>query len=100
MYINTYNLTGQALQDAWGHNERQRAIDLAARIAHMQRVNPRRAALKRLAAYLAIRLNPAWLNASPDLLEGYLPMRWETTPHHEIVDYLLEHDTLPGNCIE
>lgn len=95
MYINTYNLTGQALQDAWAHNMRQEAADQMARIWN----TPWRVAARRLIAYLAIRLDPAWLDASPDLLEGYLPMRWEALPHHELIAYLDEQDILPGNCI-
>lgn len=99
MYINTYNLTGQALQDAWAHNNRLLAADLEHARRHTHWNTPWRVAVRRLIAYLAVRLDPAWLDASPDLLEGYLPLRWETLPHHELIAYLDEQDILPGNCI-
>lgn len=95
MFINTYNLTGQALRDAWAHNMRQEASDQLTRIRNA----PWRIALRRLAAYLAIRLDPAWLDASADVLEGHLPERWQTMPHHELIHHLTVQGITPEHCI-
>lgn len=94
MFVNTYNLTGQAFLDAFTANELQRAADLAA-MAHNR---PDRVALRRLAAYLAIRLDPAWLDASADVLEGYLPERWQILPHHELIHHLTVQGITPEHC--
>lgn len=78
-------------------------LELPAWAKHARRYRhwntPWRAAVRRLIAYLAIRLDPAWLDASPDLLEGYLPVPWETLPHHELIAYLNERGITPEYCI-
>lgn len=95
MYINTYNLTGQALLDAYEHNNRQWQRDTANRAWRL----PRRAALRRLAAYLAVRSDPAWLAADCDVLEGYLCPNWQHLDHHELVTYLALQGITPKHCI-
>jgi hypothetical protein len=63
------------------------------------RLAPWRIALRRTLAYLAIRLDPAWLDASCDVLEGYLPPNWQYLAHHELVTYLDVQGITPEHCI-
>lgn len=94
MYINTYNLTGQALIDASYHNDRERSCDLASR----RRNEPWRRDVRRLAAYLAIRLGPEWLNADEYLLASYLPLNYSNLPHHELIAHLDGQGITPEHC--
>ena len=59
---------------------------------------PHRVALRRLLAYLAIRFGNAWLSASADVLEGYLPPQWQTMPHHRLIAYLTASGVTPEHC--
>lgn len=94
MYISTYNLAGQALIDALDHNNRQHERDTATRAFRL----PHRVALRRLAAYLAIRFGNAWLDVNCDMLEGYLCPHWEHLDHHELVRYLDVQGITPEHC--
>ncbi|HEY6117462.1 MAG TPA: hypothetical protein VI172_16030 [Candidatus Dormibacteraeota bacterium] len=58
-----------------------------------------RAAARRLIAYLAVRFGAAWLDASPELLEGYLPTNWQYMAHHELVTYLDVQGITLEHCI-
>lgn len=57
-----------------------------------------RISLRRAIAYLAIRLDPAWLDASPDVLEAWLPRNWHYLAHHELVTYLDVQGITPELC--
>lgn len=60
---------------------------------------PYRIALRRLLAYLAIRWGNAWLDASADILDGHLPVHWETMAHHELIACLDLQGITPEHCI-
>lgn len=59
---------------------------------------PWRISLRKVIAYLAIRLDPAWLDASPDVLEAWLPRNWSYLAHHELVNYLDVQGITPELC--
>lgn len=95
MYINTYNLTGQALLDAHAHNDRQFMADDRARRWN----TPWRRDVRRLIAYLAVTRDPAWLDAAEGVVASWLPMNYSNLPHHVLIAALDEQGITPADCI-
>ena len=95
MYINTYNLTGQAFIAALDHNNRQYNLDRASMLRNV----PWRVGLRRLIGHLAVLRGSEWLDASVDVLEAWLPRGWAHLHHHELVTYLDVQGITPEHCI-
>ena len=53
--------------------------------------------LQRLIKQLAAR-DKAWLTADPMLLDGYLPVDWQTMPDVELLKYIADNEITPEHC--